>query len=113
MSVNRVSKLGLDEELSRLSRRTGGIYAEHSFVASTGASPSCGVVKVEGLSSYNEYRVCPVRLIGPGADPVALSGKGMRAVNLAEPFMSAGVLAVGTYAMIFRVCGSNVFYVKP
>ena len=113
MSTSRMSILRVDEELARMARRSGGGYDERSFVASTGASPSCWVVKVQGLSSYNQYHVLPVRLIGPGAEPVVVNGKSLRAVNLAEAFLSAGVLAVGTYAMMFRVCGSNVFYVKP
>ena len=96
-----------------MARRGGGGYGEGAVMVSPGPSESCRVVKVTGLSSYNQYHVLAMRLIGPGAEPVVVNGKSMKAVNLAEGFLSAGVLAAGTYAMMFQVCGANVFNVQP
>jgi hypothetical protein len=48
----------------------------------------------------------------PGAFPADI-GQETQAVNLAEPFMQQGTLSPGTYAIMFRFCDKNIFYVKP
>jgi len=45
-----------------------------------------------------------------GSLPVEI-GQQVQAVNLAEPFLEAGQLSAGTYAIMFKVGEKNVFYV--
>ena len=65
------------------------------------------------LSEKNVYNVEQICLAGAGVSPSVLAGTNTQATNLAEPFTSDGTLSAGTYAVMWRVAGSNVFYVQP
>jgi hypothetical protein len=86
--------------------------SEVSVVTSPGARTSAWAVKVKSLSSCNVYNVCAVEVGAPGSLPVEIGGQ-MQAVNLAESFLDAGQLPAGTFVVISRVGGKNVFYAKP
>ena len=96
--------------LERLARAGLQGTGEVSVVASPGARASAWTVKVKSLASYNFYNVCPVVIGEAGSLPVEI-GEEVEAVNLAESFLNSGQLAAGTYAVMFRVGGKNVFYV--
>jgi hypothetical protein len=98
------------EILERLSRKGPVGMEETSVVTSPGARAAAWAVKVKSLSSYNVYNIRVVEIGGPGSLPVEL-GEQMQAVNMAESFLEEGQLSVGTYAIMFRVGGRNVFHV--
>jgi len=104
------SNIDKQQLLDRLSRNTQeGV--EKSVVTSPGSRAAAWAVKIKSLSSYNVYNVCAVVLGEAGSVPVEI-GSQMQAVNLAESFLQAGQLSAGTYAVMFRVGGKNVFYVQ-
>jgi hypothetical protein len=47
-----------------------------------------------------------------GSEPTEISQQ-TKAVNMAESFTQTGTLPAGTYAVMARVGGKNVFHVKP
>ncbi|MHC4388419.1 MAG: hypothetical protein ACYS8I_09510 [Planctomycetota bacterium] len=98
------------EILERLSRQGPVGMEEISVVTSPGARPAAWAVKVKSLSSYNVYSVRAVEIGEPGSLPVEL-GEQMQAVNMSESFLDEGQLSAGTYAIMFRVGGRNVFHV--
>jgi hypothetical protein len=98
------------EILERLSRQGPVGMGETSVVASPGARAAAWAVKIKSLSSYNVYNVRAVEIGQPGSLPVELGGQ-MQAVNVAESFLGEGQLSAGTYAIMFRVGGRNVFHV--
>ena len=98
------------EILNRLYRKSSDETAEVSVVTSPGGKPSGWAVKVKSLSSYNVYNVRAVVIGQPGSSPTEI-GQQTKAVNMAEPFDQEGQLSAGTYAIMFRVGGKNVFYV--
>jgi hypothetical protein len=106
-SVNIVDTQQLLKQLARAGPQDAG---EVSVVTSPGARSSAWVVKVEGLSSYNVYNVRTIEIGDAGSLPVEIGGQ-MKAVNLAESFLETGQLSAGTFAVMFRVGGKNVFYV--
>jgi hypothetical protein len=96
--------------LERLARKGSEETQEISVVTSPGARAAAWAVKVKSLSSYNVYNVRAVEVGGAGSLPVEIGGQ-MKAVNLAESFLEDGQLPAGTYAVMSRVGGKNVFYV--
>ena len=97
------------ELLGRLSRQGTEKASEVSFVTSPGARATGWAVKIKSLSSYNVYNVRVVVIGDAGSLPVEIGGQ-MQAINLAESFISTGGLAEGTYVLMCRVGGKNVFY---
>jgi len=108
-SMNTTDTRQLLERLARAGSQDAG---EVSIVASPGARVPVWAVKVESLSAYNVYNVRAVEIGDAGSLPVAVGGQ-MRAVNLAEPFLEAGQLSAGTFAVMSRVGSKNVFYALP
>lgn len=85
---------------------------ETSVVTSPGARTTAWAVKVKSHFSYNVYNVRAVEIGEPGSLPVEI-GQETQAVNLAESFLGQGTLPAGTYVLMCRVGGRNVFYAKP
>lgn len=96
--------------LERLARKGCEETQEISVVTSPGARAAAWAVKVKSLSSYNVYNVRAVEIGDAGSLPVEIGGQ-IQAVNLAESFIQQGQLSAGTYAVMSRVGGKNVFYV--
>lgn len=97
--------------LERFARAGLQDRSEISVIASPGARVAAWAVKVKSLSEYNVYNVRVVEIGAPGSLPVEI-GSEMQAVNLAESFLANGQLSAGTYAVMFRVGGANIFYVQ-
>jgi hypothetical protein len=97
--------------LERFARAGSQDRSEISVIASPGARVAAWAVKVKSLSSYNVYNVVVVEIGDAGSLPVEIGGQ-MQAVNLAESFLVNGQLSAGTYAIMFRVGGRNIFYVQ-
>lgn len=109
-----VRNIDLDEQLARLARQESkGQQSEGNVVLASGATVPAFAIRLVSLSEKNVYNVEQVSLSGPGVSPSVLSGTATQATNLAEPFSSEGTLSVGTYAVMWRVAGGNVFYVQP
>jgi hypothetical protein len=107
--MNVVDTQQLLEQLAKVgSQKTG----EVSVVTSPGARVAAWAVKVKSLLSYNVYNVRAVEIGDPGSLPVEIGGQ-MQAVNLAESFLETGQLLAGTFVVMSRVGGKNVFYAKP
>ena len=98
------------EILDRLCRKGSEGTEEISVVTSPGGGVAAWAIKVKSLSSYNVYNVRSVVIGDPGSLPTEI-GQETVAVNVAEPFDQAGQLSAGTYAVMFKVGGRNVFYV--
>ncbi|MGA1980353.1 MAG: hypothetical protein ABSG99_07330 [Sedimentisphaerales bacterium] len=105
-SMNTVDTQQLLERLARAGSQEAG---EVSVVSSPGARTSAWAVKVKSLSSYNVYNVRAVEIGDPGSLPVEI-GEQMQVVNLAESFLETGQLPAGTFAVMSKVGGKNVFY---
>ncbi|MFC1676917.1 hypothetical protein ACFL3G_07640 [Planctomycetota bacterium] len=106
---NQVDMINSQQLLERLSRNGLQGANEITVVTSPGARAAAWVVKVKSLSSYNLYNIRAVEIGEAGSEPTEM-GKQMQAFNLAESFTQTGSLAVGTYAVMSRVGGKNVFY---
>jgi len=100
---------GAEEILSRLGRASAEGTFEKSVVTSPGARATGWAVKIKSNQAYNVYNVRAVVIDEPGTEPSEI-GQQMQAVNLAEGFLQAGQLPVGTYVAMFRTGGRNVFY---
>ena len=107
---NGANIVNSQEVLERLCRKSPEETGEITVVTSPGARASAWAVKIKSLSSYNVYNVRAVEIGDPGSLPVEIGGQ-MQAVNLAESFQETGQLSAGTYAVMSRVGGKNVFYV--
>jgi len=107
---NGANIIDSQEVLERLTRKGLQDTREISVVTSPGARTSTWAVKIKSLSSYNVYNVRAVEIGDAGSLPVEIGGQ-MQAVNLAESFLQPGQLSAGTYAVMSRVGGKNVFYV--
>jgi len=107
---NGVNIVDNQQVLERLARKGSEETQEISVVTSPGARAAAWAVKVKSLSSYNVYNVRAVEIGEAGSLPVEIGGQ-MQAVNLAESFLQQGTLSAGTYAVMSRVGGKNVFYV--
>ena len=104
--------MDLQEKLERLARGQGS-HGEQALVKSPGAMVPAWAVKVMGVVEYNVYNVRQVSILDAGAPPVMIGSSDLQAVNMAESFMATGTVAVGTYAVMWRVGDKYVFYVKP
>lgn len=109
---NGVNTVDTQQLLERLAQAGSQNTSEVSVVASPGARTSAWAVKVKSLSSYNVYNVRTVEIGDAGSLPVEIGGQ-MQAVNLAESFLETGQLPAGTFAVMSKVGGKNVFYAKP
>ena len=96
--------------LERLARAGSQEASEVSIVTSPGARIAAWAVKIKSQSSYNVYNVRAVEIGDAGSLPVEIGGQ-MQAVNLAESFLETGQLQAGTFAVMSRVGGKNVFYI--
>ena len=106
--------LGVQEQLSRLGRQgSQAIQDEQSLVTATGTAPAGWTVKVVSLDEYNVYNVEQVQITTAGSLPALVGGSATTAFNVAEAFDSDGNVSAGTYAVMWRVGGVNVFYVEP
>lgn len=105
---------GMDNQqvLERLAREGSASVQEISAVTSPGARTAAWAIKIKSLSSYNVYNVITVTIGAAGSVPLEI-GQQTQAVNLAEPFGSAGTLSAGTFAVMSRVGDKNVFYAVP
>ena len=109
---NGMNVVDTQQLLEQLARAGSQETSEVSVVTSPGARVAAWAVKVKSLSSYNVYNVRAVEIGDPGSLPVEIGGQ-MQAVNLAESFLETGQLPAGTFAVMSRVGGKNVFYAKP
>lgn len=100
------------EILERLAREGSGGVQEVSAVTSPGARAAAWAIKVKSLSSYNVYNVVAVTIGAAGSIPMEI-GQETEAVNLAEPYDSAGTLSAGAFAVMSRVGDKYVFYAVP
>lgn len=98
--------------LERLAREGSHGVDEIAVVTSPGARTAAWAVKIKSNSSYNLYNVIPVVISVAGLAPSEI-GQQVQAFNLAESFTQQGTLSAGTYAVMSRVGGRNVFYAKP
>lgn len=106
--------LDLQEQMARLKRREGkGIPDESALVTATGAAPAAWTVEIVENVQKNLYTVRQVKILSVGVSPVTVGGSDTQAFNLAESFLAAGQLSVGTYAVMWRVGDRNVIYVEP
>lgn len=104
----------LAEKVGRLERRgRERISGEHSIVAATGATAAAWTIKVVSLDSHNLYNVRQVLIGSAGSNPAVVGGSDTTAFNIAESFTATGSVAAGTYAVMWRVGGKNVFYAVP
>jgi len=97
--------------LERISRHENSRSNEKWSIASAGSFSPPLAVKVISNVSYNVYKVRAVQIGSAGADPVFVSLE-TEATNLAENFHSSGQLPTGSYAIMIRTGGKNVFYAK-
>ncbi|OHB60121.1 MAG: hypothetical protein A2168_07465 [Planctomycetes bacterium RBG_13_50_24] len=109
---NAANIVNRQQVLDRLSRAGSQGTGEIAVVTSPGARTAAWAVKVKSNSSYNVYNVVAVVINDAGSVPTEI-GQQMQAVNLAESFTQTGTLPAGTYAVMARVGGKNVFHVKP
>lgn len=106
---NYPDAIGAESLLQRLSREDSGQEVEKYRVSSPGARTAAWTIKVISHSSYNVYNVRTVQVGEPGTVP-GMVGTETQAVNVAEPFLEEGQLPAGTFAIMFRAGGKNVFY---
>jgi hypothetical protein len=95
--------------LERLSRAPSQRTDDTTMVTSPGAGTIAWSVKIKSNSSYNLYNVITVVISDVGTEPAEI-GQQTQAFNLAESFSQQGALEAGTYVVMFRVGGKNVFY---
>jgi len=98
--------------LTSLAREGTENRREISAVVAPGGRATAWAVKVKSHVAYNVYRVRAVAVDDAGALPGEF-GEEMEATNLAEPFLSAGTLVPGAYAIMCQVGQKNVFYAVP
>ena len=101
--------ISTEEVLQRILREDFSQEPEKSRVISPGARTAAWTIKVMSLSSYNVYNVRTVQAGEPGTVP-GVMGTETQAINMAEPFLEEGQLPAGTYSIMFRAGGKNVFY---
>jgi hypothetical protein len=94
--------------IERLSRQSTGLN-ESAFVTSAGGRTIGFAAKVISKFDYNHYNVKAVEVDGAGSIPVVV-GSEVRAVNIAEPFLSQGNLPAGSYVIIFKIGEYYCFY---
>jgi hypothetical protein len=94
--------------VERLSRESGGLD-ESAFVSSAGGRAIGFVAKVISRYNYNHYNAVAVQVGLAGSMPVVV-GSQVRAVNVAESFISQGNLPAGKYVIMFKIGEYYVFY---
>jgi hypothetical protein len=109
---NTANIVNRQQVLDRLCRAGSQGTGEVAIVTSPGARATAWAVKVKSNSSYNVYNIVAVVINDAGSEPTEI-GQQTKAVNLAESFTQTGTLSAGTYAVMARVGGKNVFHVKP
>jgi hypothetical protein len=108
------SRLIADQQqlLAQMAREGPENRRENSAVISPGGGVTMWAVRVQSHVSSNVYMVRAVVMGETGTMPAEI-GEQMEAANLAEPFLSQGALAPGTYALMCRMGEKNVFYAAP
>ena len=94
--------------VERLLRSSEGL-SESAFVTSAGGKAIGFVAKVISKYDYNHYNVRAVEVDIAGTIPMVV-GNEVRAVNVAESFMSQGGLPAGSYIIMFKIGKWYVFY---
>jgi hypothetical protein len=94
--------------IERLSRESPGLN-ENAFVTSAGGKTIGFVAKVISKYDYNHYNVIAVEVGAAGTIPIVV-GSAVRAVNVAEPFLSQGNLPAGKYVIMFKIGEYYCFY---
>jgi len=94
--------------VQRLLRESGGLD-ESAFVSSAGGRATGFVAKVISKYNYNHYNVMAVQVGMAGSMPMVVSSQ-VRAVNVAESFISQGNLPAGKYVIMFKIGEYYVFY---
>ena len=94
--------------IERLLRSSEGLD-ESSFVSSAGGRAIGFVAKVISKYNYNHYNVMAVEVGMAGSMPMIV-GNEVRAVNVAESFISQGNLPAGKYVIMFKIGEYYVFY---
>ncbi len=107
---NGMNVVDTQQLLERLARAGSQETGEVSVVTSPGARAAAWTVKVKSHSSYNVYNVRAVVIGNAGSLPVEIGGQ-IQAVILAESFLETGQLPIGTFAVMSKVGGKNVFHV--
>ncbi len=67
--------------------------------------------RVAGWLEYNRYELELTEIVAAGQSPLPLPGR-ISAYNLAEPFQTAGTLAIGTNVIVWRAGSVYVFNVS-
>ena len=94
--------------IERLCRESQGLN-ESAFVSSAGGRAAGFVAKVISKYDYNHYNVMAVQVGMAGSMPIAV-GSQVRAVNIAESFISQGNLPAGKYIVMFKIGEYYCFY---
>ncbi len=94
--------------VERLLRESRGLN-ENAFVTSAGGKTIGFVAKVISKYDYNHYNVRVVEVGIAGTIPTIV-GNEVRAVNVAEPFLSQGNLPAGKYIVMFKIGEYYCFY---
>ena len=94
--------------VQRLLRSSEGLD-ESAFVSSAGGRAIGFVAKVISKYNYNHYNVMAVEVGMAGSMPMIV-GNEVRAVNVAESFISQGNLPAGKYVIMFKIGEYYVFY---
>jgi hypothetical protein len=98
--------------LADMAREGAANRQETSLLVSSGDRTTAWAVKIKSHVGYNVYKVGRVVLEDAGVSPTEF-GEEVEATNLAESFLSQGMLSTGTYAVMCRVGEKNVFYAVP
>jgi len=106
---NETNSTNTQQVLEQLSRSPSQRMHDTIMVTSPGAGTIAWAAKIKSNASYNLYNVTVVVISEAGTEPVEI-GQQIQAFNLAEPFDQQGTLEAGTYVVMFRVGGKNVFY---
>jgi len=85
---------------------------ETSALVSGGGGAWAWAVTVKSHVDCNVYMVRAVAIEETGSLPSEF-GEQMEATNLAESFLSQGMLPAGTYTIMCRLGEKNVFYAMP
>ncbi len=81
---------------------------ENAIVISPSNKASTVAAVIKSLSEYNSYNVKAVIIEMVGLEPFEV-GLEFIATNLAESFMTAGQLTAGTYIIVTKTGGQNIF----
>jgi len=98
--------------LTELARGGSENRQEPAVLISPGGEGSGWPIMVRSHVAYNQYKVVAIVPGEVGTLPDEI-GDEMDAVNLAEPFLSQGMLAAGTCAIMTRFGQTNAFYAVP